>query len=94
MNPARSFGPDLVLGDFAHYWVYLAGPLGGAAIAVVFAYALRGPGGDDASIRAAQGTLERIRQVQASEAASGGLGAGAGSAAAAGPSAGGVQAAP
>jgi aquaporin Z len=90
MNPARSFGPDLVLGDFAHYWVYLAGPLGGAAIAVVFAYALRGPGGDDASMRAAQGTLERIRQVQVSEAASagGGSGAGGGPSVGGGPSAG------
>ena len=27
MNPARSFGPDLVGADFSHYWIYLAGPL-------------------------------------------------------------------
>ena len=25
MNPARSFGPDLVGADFSHYWIYLAG---------------------------------------------------------------------
>ena len=26
MNPARTFGPDLVGGDFSHYLVYVAGP--------------------------------------------------------------------
>ncbi len=57
MNPARSFGPDLVLGDFAHYWVYLVGPILGALVAVGLAYLLRGPGGDDAALRAAQGIL-------------------------------------
>src|SRR4051794_41790999 len=34
MNPARSFGPDAELWDFSNYWVYVAGPLCGAAIAV------------------------------------------------------------
>ena len=42
MNPARTFGPDLVGGDFAHYWVYVAGPLAGAVIAVGAAWILRG----------------------------------------------------
>ena len=27
MNPARTFGPDLVGDDFTDYWVYVAGPL-------------------------------------------------------------------
>ena len=30
MNPARTFGPDLVGRDFSDYWVYVAGPLTGA----------------------------------------------------------------
>jgi len=56
MNPARSFGPDVVLGDFSHFWVYVAGPLAGAMLAVGFARILRGPGGHDSlASRAAQG---------------------------------------
>ena len=31
MNPARTFGPDLVGTDFTAYWVYVAGPIAGAA---------------------------------------------------------------
>jgi aquaporin Z len=56
MNPARSFAPDLVLGNFSHFWVYLVGPLAGAMLAVGFAHILRGPGGRDfLASRAAQG---------------------------------------
>lgn len=64
MNPARTFGPDLVRGDFAHFWLYVAGPFAGAAIAVACAFILRGPGPDDAAARAAQGTLARMREIE------------------------------
>jgi len=37
MNPARSFGPALVSGSWAHYWVYVLGPLAGAVLGA-FAY--------------------------------------------------------
>ena len=57
MNPARTFGPDLVGRDFSDYWVYIAGPLTGAALAVILAFVLRGAGGGHAGSAAAQGDL-------------------------------------
>jgi aquaporin Z len=57
MNPARSLGPALVKGDWTAWWAYLAGPVAGAAIAVGFAYLLRGRGGGRTGSAAATGTL-------------------------------------
>lgn len=57
MNPARTFGPDLVSTTFTGYWVYIAGPIAGAASAVVIAFVLRGRGGGRSGSAAAQGDL-------------------------------------
>jgi aquaporin Z len=58
MNPARSFGPALVGGDWTAYWVYVAGPAIGAGIALGCAWVLRGRGGDATARAAASGTLD------------------------------------
>jgi MIP family channel proteins len=39
MNPARSFGPALASGEWGDFWIYVAGPVAGAAIGV-FGYGL------------------------------------------------------
>jgi aquaporin Z len=57
MNPARTFGPDLVGKTFTDYWVYVVGPLLGAVLAVAIAYVLRGAGGGKSGSAAAQGDL-------------------------------------
>ena len=58
MNPARTFGPDLASTTFTSYWVYIAGPVAGAVLAVGIAFLLRGRGGGDkASAGAAQGDM-------------------------------------
>ena len=57
MNFARTFGPDLVALKFTDLWVYAAGPLVGAVLAVGFAYLLRGPGGGRSGSLAAQGGI-------------------------------------
>jgi aquaporin Z len=57
MNPARTFGPDLVGTDFTSYWVYVARPLVGAALAVGAAWILRGAGGGRSGSGAAQGDI-------------------------------------
>jgi len=54
MNPARSLGPDIVSTNFTGWWVYIAGPVIGAAIAVMIIGLVRGrPNSDE--IDAAEG---------------------------------------
>ncbi len=57
MNPARTFGPDLVGANFSHYLVYVAGPIAGAVVAVGIAFVLRGRGGGASGSGAGQGAL-------------------------------------
>jgi aquaporin Z len=57
MNPARTFGPDLVAVHFSAFWVYVVGPLAGTVVAVALAWVLRGPGGGRSGSTAAQGVL-------------------------------------
>ena len=60
MNPVRTFGPDLIATDFTSYWVYVAGPLVGAVLAVGVAWLLRGAGGGRAASAAAQGDPSEV----------------------------------
>jgi MIP family channel proteins len=42
MNPARSFGPALASGQWESFWVYIAGPLAGAAVGALAYQLVRG----------------------------------------------------
>lgn len=57
MNPARSIGPDVVWRDYSTTWIYIIGPLLGAAAGVALEWALKGMPSEDAA-RAAQGEDE------------------------------------
>ena len=43
MSPARSFGPDVAIGELSTWWVYLVGTVVGSVVAVGVARVLRGP---------------------------------------------------
>jgi aquaporin Z len=57
MNPVRSLAPDLVSGDMKASWVYVAGPIIGAIIAVGFEWLLKGKA-TAAGTRSAEGTID------------------------------------
>jgi aquaporin NIP len=42
MNPARSFGPALAAGEWSDFWIYLAGPVAGAALGALAYQLVRG----------------------------------------------------
>jgi MIP family channel proteins len=42
MNPARSFGPALAAGEWRAFWIYVAGPLAGAAVGALAYQLVRG----------------------------------------------------
>jgi MIP family channel proteins len=42
MNPARSFGPALVSGEWTDFWLYVAGPVAGAALGALAYQLVRG----------------------------------------------------
>jgi MIP family channel proteins len=43
MNPARSFGPALAAGEWQDFWIYVAGPVAGAALGALAYQLVRGP---------------------------------------------------
>jgi MIP family channel proteins len=42
MNPARSFGPALASGEWHDFWIYVLGPVGGAALGALAYQVVRG----------------------------------------------------
>jgi aquaporin NIP len=42
MNPARSFGPALAAGEWADFWIYVVGPVTGAALGALAYQVVRG----------------------------------------------------
>jgi aquaporin Z len=54
MNPARSLGPDIAAWDFTGWWIYVVGPVAGAALALIIIVLVRGRP-DTAEREAAEG---------------------------------------
>jgi aquaporin NIP len=50
MNPARSFGPALASGEWTSFWVYVVGPVVGAALGALAYQLVRGEPTDPAPV--------------------------------------------
>ena len=50
MNPARSFGPALVTGTWTDFWVYVVGPVLGAALGASAYQLVRGDHPQDTAL--------------------------------------------
>jgi aquaporin Z len=59
MNPVRSLAPDVMSGDMNTAWIYVAGPLIGAMIAVGFEWILKGKATAAGTIAAGGSDLPR-----------------------------------
>ena len=47
MNPARSFGPALVAGQWHDFWIYVVGPVAGALLGALTYQVIRGRAGPE-----------------------------------------------
>jgi aquaporin Z len=71
MNPARSLGPDIVSTNFTGWWVYIAGPVIGAGIAVMIIALVRGRPNKDEIDAAEGGALPILRRASGNSSPSG-----------------------
>lgn len=46
MNPARSLGPAIAAGEWRDFWIYIVGPVAGAALAALAYQGIRGESGE------------------------------------------------
>ncbi|HEU5375311.1 MAG TPA: MIP family channel protein [Ktedonobacteraceae bacterium] len=51
MNPARSFGPALIAGDWGNLWIYFVGPIIGGIIGSVLYQLIRQPSADSTNTK-------------------------------------------
>ena len=69
MNPARSFGPALVSGEWRDFWVYVVGPVVGAGVGALAYQVVRGEHapGREVACQAGSATLPRPELADQSE---------------------------